>query len=123
MSSTRSRACRASRAPRRSTSLPSSGNNAGRSIEIDGRPNPDPANPPEVDYRAATPTFFDTMRIPILRGRGFTIADREDTEPVAIVTQALAEKYFPGADAIGRRIKLGAGSVGHGRGRLGRRHS
>ena len=53
--------------------------------------------------------FFDAMRIPILRGRGFTIADREDTEPVAIVTQAMAEKYFPGEDAIGRRIKLGDG--------------
>jgi putative ABC transport system permease protein len=90
--------------------LPSAGNNAGRSFEIDGRPNPDPANPPEVDYRAATPTFFDTMRIPVLRGRGFTAADREDTEPVAIVTQALAERYFAGADPIGRRIRLGTGS-------------
>ena len=90
--------------------MPSGDNNAGRSIEIDGRPNPDPANPPQVDYRAATPTFFDAMRIPILRGRGFTAADREDTEPVAIVTQAMAEKYFPGADAVGRRIKLGAGT-------------
>jgi putative ABC transport system permease protein len=87
--------------------MPSSDNNAGRSIEIDGRPNPDPANPPQVDYRAATPVFFDVMRIPIVRGRGFTTADREDTEPIAIVTQAMAEKYFPGADAIGRRIKVG----------------
>ena len=89
--------------------VPSGANNAGRSIEVDGRPNPDPANPPTVDYRAATPAFFDAMRIPILRGRGFTYADREDTQPVAIVTQATADKYFPGAEAVGRRIKLGDG--------------
>jgi len=87
--------------------LPSSDNNAGHAIEIDGHPNPDPANPPSVDYRAVSPGFFDAMRIPILRGRAFTAADREGTEAVAIVTQAMAEKYFPGADAIGRRIKLG----------------
>ena len=89
--------------------VPSSDNNAGRSIEIDGRPNADPANPPEVDYRAATPGYFDLMRIPILQGRGFTTADREETQPVAIVTQAMAGKYFSGEDAIGRRIKLGDG--------------
>jgi putative ABC transport system permease protein len=87
--------------------LPSSDNNSWSAIEIDGQPNPDPANPPAVDYRAATPAFFDTMRIPILRGRGFTASDREDTEPVAVITQALAAKYFPATDALGRRIKLG----------------
>ena len=89
--------------------IPSEGGNAGRSIEIDGRPNPDPANPPTVDYRTVTPGFFETMRIPVVRGRRFTIADREDAQAVAIVTETMALKYFAGADPLGRRIKLGTG--------------
>ena len=53
---------------------PAVGGNSGRAIEIDGRPNPDPANPPSVDYRAATPAIFETLGVPILRGRGSTRA-------------------------------------------------
>jgi putative ABC transport system permease protein len=89
--------------------LPSSDNNSWAAIEIDGRANPDPANPPAVDYRAATPAFFEAMRIPIVRGRAFTAADSEGTQPVAIVTQAMAAKYFPASDPVGRRIRLGSG--------------
>lgn len=89
--------------------IPSGNSNAGRAIEIEGQPNPDPANPPSVDYRAATPSFFETMRIPIVRGRGFTDADRQDALPVAIVTESMARKYFSGSDPIGRRVKLGDG--------------
>jgi len=87
--------------------MPAGGNNSGRAIEIEGRPNPDPANPPAVDYRVATPGAFTALQVPILRGRGFTSADREDTQLVAIVTQSLAARYFPGTDPIGRRIRVG----------------
>jgi putative ABC transport system permease protein len=87
--------------------MPSGGNNNGRAIEIDGRPNRDPANPPVVDYRVATPDVFSVLQVPILRGRGFTSADREDTLRVAVVTQSLAQRYFPDTDAIGRRVRVG----------------
>jgi putative ABC transport system permease protein len=90
--------------------IPSGDGNPGRAIEIDGQPNPDPANPPFVDFRAATPSFFETMRIPIVRGRGFTDADREEAQQVAIVTEAMAKKYFAGVDPIGRRLRLGSGA-------------
>jgi putative ABC transport system permease protein len=89
--------------------MPASDNNSGRSVEVDGIPNPDPANPPSVDYRTATPTLFETLQIPIRSGRGFTDADREDTEPVAIVTESLARRHWPNSDALGKRIKLGTG--------------
>ena len=85
---------------------PAIGGNSGRSIEIDGRPNPDPANPPSVDYRAATPAIFETLGIPILRGRGFNAGDSGQGQPVAIVSESLAGKYWPGQDPIGRRIKV-----------------
>jgi putative ABC transport system permease protein len=87
--------------------MPAGGNNSGRSIEIDGRPNPDPSNPPAVDYRVATPDVFSVLQIPIIRGRAFTGADREDTQPVAVITESLAARYFPDTDPIGRRIRVG----------------
>jgi putative ABC transport system permease protein len=88
---------------------PSSGNNVSRSLEIDGRPHPDPARPPSVDYRAASPSFFEAMRIPIVRGRGFTPGDDERGAPVAIVTESMARKYFSDGDPIGHRLRLGGG--------------
>jgi putative ABC transport system permease protein len=89
--------------------MPTVGGNSGRSIEIDGKPNPDPANPPAVDYRVATPDLFTVLRIPILKGRGFSTSDREDTQLVAVVSQSLARKYWPDADPLGRRIRTGTG--------------
>jgi ABC-type antimicrobial peptide transport system permease subunit len=67
----------------------------------------DPANPPYVDYRTATSDLLETMRIPVLRGRGFTSADSETGQPVVIVSQSLAARYFGDTDPIGKRIKLG----------------
>ena len=85
---------------------PASGGNSSRAIEIDGHPAPDPKNPPVVDNRIATPGYFDVMRIPILRGRGFTAADRDGADFVAVVSDSMAKKYWPGEDPIGRRLKI-----------------
>jgi putative ABC transport system permease protein len=90
--------------------LPAIGNNWGTSIEIDGKPNPDPANPPAVDYRAVTPDYLSVLRIPVLRGRGLTDADREGTQPVVVISESMAKRYWPDVDPIGRRVKLGSGA-------------
>ena len=45
------------------------------------------------------------MQIRLLRGRGFTDADRDHAEPVAIVSQSMADRYWPGADPIGRHVR------------------
>lgn len=87
--------------------LPTSGGNAGRAIVVEGAPADDPANRPFVDYRTVTPTLLETMRTPVLRGRGFTEADTDNGLPVVIVSQSLASRYFTGTDPIGKRIKLG----------------
>ena len=89
--------------------MPSGNGNNGRSIEIAGRPNPDPANPPRVDYRVATPALFETLELPILAGRGIQNADRENTQPVVVISQSLAHRYWSGEDPIGRQLKLGDG--------------
>jgi predicted permease len=53
--------------------------------------------------------FFDTMQIPVLRGRAITAADKADSRRVAIVNQAFAEKYWPRQEAIGKRLRLNNG--------------
>ena len=57
-------------------------------------------------WRAVTPGFFETLRIPILRGRAFTPSDREDHR-VVVVSASLARALWPGRDAIGRRLFWG----------------
>ena len=54
-----------------------------------------------------TPGYFRTMKIPLLRGRDFTDADRKGGRLVLIISQGTAERFFPGEDPIGRRIDWG----------------
>ncbi len=86
--------------------LPSSGGNATNTIEIDGHPAADPRRLPDVDARAVTEDYFSVMRIPIQSGRAFTKADREDAAQVAIVSESMARKFWPGEDPIGRRLRV-----------------
>ena len=51
-------------------------------------------------------SFFETLAIPILRGRGFRATDSADAPAVAVVTQGIAEHYWPGKDPIGQRFRL-----------------
>jgi putative ABC transport system permease protein len=90
--------------------MPTSGSNSSRAIEIDGHPPADPRNLPSVDFRTISSEYFSTLRIPIVRGRDFSIADREDTQPVVIVSESMARKFWPNEDPIGRRMKVRGGS-------------
>ena len=53
------------------------------------------------------PEYFRTMEIPLLVGRQFTASDNSRSLPVAIVSEALARKYWPGDNPIGKRVKMG----------------
>jgi putative ABC transport system permease protein len=59
----------------------------------------------DADFEPVSPRYFETLGIPILKGRGFTPADKDGAPPVAIVNQVLARKLFPNGDAIGHRIR------------------
>jgi len=62
---------------------------------------------PVLNLELAGADYFATLGIPILRGRAFTEQDREDAAPVVIVSEAVAGRTWPGADPIGKQIKLG----------------
>ncbi len=55
-----------------------------------------------------TPEYFDALGIEILRGRGFTDADRDDSPPVVVVSEAFAVRLFPAGDAVGRSLLFSA---------------
>jgi putative ABC transport system permease protein len=88
---------------------PATGSNSRRTIEIDGHPAPDPQHAPEVNNVVVTPQYFATMQIPVARGRAFRDSDRKDAAPVAIVSQSMAARYWPGEDPVGRRLRLKEG--------------
>jgi putative ABC transport system permease protein len=54
------------------------------------------------------PSYFDTLGIPITKGRAFTNADDGEAAPVAIVSESVAERYWPGQNPIGRRVQFTA---------------
>jgi predicted permease len=60
--------------------------------------------PTASHMQAVTPGYFGTLGIPIVGGRTFTDADREDAAPVAIVSRTLARRFWPNDDAVGKRI-------------------
>jgi predicted permease len=66
-----------------------------------------PPNEPElqVDRRAATPSYFSAMQIPLIRGRMFAETDTDKIPPVAIIDQKMADRFWPHGDAIGKRIR------------------
>jgi predicted permease len=62
---------------------------------------------PQLNLEAVHPNFFATVQLPIVRGRAFTAADREGAPNVAIVSEDVAARSWPGQDPIGRRVKFG----------------
>ena len=87
--------------------LPGRPGSASRPIQIEGEAAPDRSNPPEVDVRTVSPGYFETLRLPVLAGRGIEPSDDERARPVAVVSRALGERYWPGRDPLGRRFRLG----------------
>ncbi len=62
---------------------------------------------PSVNFEVVGPHYFRTLGIPLVRGRAFDARDREDGVRVAIVSETVAQRTWPHADAIGKRIVLG----------------
>jgi len=65
---------------------------------------------PQVFYNIVGPTYFQTLSVPILRGRAFALTDTERAPRVVIVSQQMAERFWQGQDAIGKRFRIGKDS-------------
>jgi putative ABC transport system permease protein len=88
------------------TQLPTAVNDSA-GLHVEGRQSANPEDAPTADRFGVTPEYFRALRIPVLRGRGFTDYDREGSPRVALINRTAAEQLFPGEDPIGRRIGLG----------------
>jgi putative ABC transport system permease protein len=91
------------------TGLPLASTRGDWSIRIEGRP----AAPREAlaaDWQVVTPGYFEALGTPIRSGRTFTDADTATTLPVIVVNETMARKFWPGANAVGRRLTMGSGN-------------
>ena len=77
------------------------------SVAIEGRGDAGAETPKAICQSWVMGNYFQTMRIPLLQGRWFTPEDRFESEPVAIVSLSTARKFWPGQNAIGKRIRWG----------------
>jgi putative ABC transport system permease protein len=88
--------------------IPLGGNFDRWGVRIEEKPLANPSQAPGADRYSVTADYLVTMGIPVLRGRGFTPADRAGAVPVVLINESFAERSWPGEDPLGRRVQLGA---------------
>jgi predicted permease len=86
--------------------LPLAGDIWGFPFNVEGRPRPAPGETPSAAYRVVFPGYFTAMGVPV-HGRDFDDRDDLGTPGVVIVNEYMAQRHWPGEDAIGKRITLG----------------
>ncbi|HEX3082982.1 MAG TPA: ABC transporter permease, partial [Pyrinomonadaceae bacterium] len=89
--------------------LPLSGDRFSISFQIDGRPVA-PKDEPSADLFMTEPDYFRTMGIHLIKGRDFNEHDDHSSTPVVIVSETFARQFFPGENAIGKRMQPGISS-------------
>jgi putative ABC transport system permease protein len=77
---------------------------------MEGQPALKASEVPSADLQIASPDFFDTLKISSVAGRIFSDSDSTDAARVAVISRGMASRFWPGGDALGHRIKLGAQS-------------
>jgi predicted permease len=77
---------------------------AGNHVWIQGHPYPADQQPPDISYNTISPGYFDTLQIPLLRGRKFADSDSQTAPAVAVINQNMAQKFWPNEDAVGKQF-------------------
>ncbi len=93
--------------------LPLGGSDSVLNFSIEGRPDAKRGEEPESGFHQVSPDYFRALGIPLLRGRSFDPRDTAQPTPgVVVVSETLARRYWPGEDAMGRRISFGTNDKG-----------
>jgi putative ABC transport system permease protein len=86
--------------------LPYSGHSSGRNFMIEGRPL-EPGDTPNAMYQVASPEYFQTLRIALREGRLLRSSDGPSSQPVAVISERFAERWWKGESPVGKRIRIG----------------
>jgi putative ABC transport system permease protein len=89
------------------TVVPLAGPSDATEIRIPEHPATDPAQSPKANYLFVSPGYFATIGAPLQRGRDITDGDILTAMPVTIINSAMAKKYWPGEDPIGKQVGVG----------------
>lgn len=89
------------------STLPLSGNQSDTNFLIEGRPAPPPNQEPSAWFNSISPDYFQTMQLRLIKGRAFSENDNEKSPLVAIISEAMARKFWPNEDPLGKRIGRG----------------
>ncbi len=87
--------------------LPLGGNLDMYGIHVEGKSLPNPEEDPSADRYSISPGYLRAMRIPLLRGREFDERDVATSPKVVLVNETMARRFWPGEDAIGKRLRMG----------------
>ncbi len=81
-------------------------NNVTSTLDVEGRPLP-PGQRPEIDFRRASTDYFQTLGIPLLKGRSMNELDISNNTGAVMINEALAKRFWPGEEALGKRVRTG----------------
>ena len=87
-----------------STKIPLTGGGSTQPFTVEGRPAGTIAEQPMAQTRYITPDYFKTIGIPLRQGRFFSDQDRDNSLPVIIISEAMARRFWPGENPIGKRL-------------------
>jgi putative ABC transport system permease protein len=90
-----------------SVTIPPNSTSFSDDYEIEGKPLPAGEQHPSVPVPFVSHDYQKTLGIPLLRGRWFDARDRADTPRVAVISESMARRHFPGENPVGRRLKFG----------------
>jgi len=86
--------------------LPLSNIGDNTSVDVIDHPAKSMGEMPQVGYRIIAGSYFDALKIPVVRGRAFTLADSAGAPQVVVINESAARQFYPGENPVGRKLRL-----------------